>query len=135
MNLSSLRKNTEPNQALQTTTMAVTDRAPSSTLRASHGRVWSITFGKTEISEYTDERITESNDESEPCSKKRIIESYSILKSEFTEYMIPEFQTSQMKAHGSRIESEPNQALQTMTVLVTPRAEPRVAPSTVMSDL
>jgi hypothetical protein len=35
-----IRENkTEANQSLQTTTMAVTDRAPSSTLRASHGRV------------------------------------------------------------------------------------------------
>jgi hypothetical protein len=32
-------KTTEPNQSLQTTIMAVTDRAPSSTLRASHDRV------------------------------------------------------------------------------------------------
>jgi len=29
---------TEPNQALELTTMAVTDYAPSSILRASHGR-------------------------------------------------------------------------------------------------
>lgn len=32
-------KTTEPNQALQTTIIAVTDRAPSSTLRASYDRV------------------------------------------------------------------------------------------------
>ena len=31
-------KTTEPNQALEPTTTAVTDRAPSSTLRASCGR-------------------------------------------------------------------------------------------------
>ena len=39
---------TEPNQSLQTTIMAVTDRAPSSTLRASHDRVLSQTLGKEE---------------------------------------------------------------------------------------
>jgi hypothetical protein len=32
-------KTTEPNQSLQTTTVAVTFRAPSRTKRASHGRV------------------------------------------------------------------------------------------------
>jgi len=36
---------TEPNQALEPTTTAVTDRAPSSTLRASCGRSSSLTFG------------------------------------------------------------------------------------------
>ena len=39
-------KTTEPNQAPEPTTTAVTDRAPSSTLRASCGRGSSWTFGK-----------------------------------------------------------------------------------------
>jgi len=34
------KKKTEPNQALQRTITAVTERAPSSTLRASHDRLW-----------------------------------------------------------------------------------------------
>ena len=39
-------KTTEPNQAMQRTSASVTDRAPSSTLRASHSRLWSYTLGK-----------------------------------------------------------------------------------------
>ena len=37
--LDGLRDEKKPNQALQRTIMAVTDRAPSSTLRASHSRL------------------------------------------------------------------------------------------------
>jgi hypothetical protein len=39
-------KTTEPNQALQRTTVLVTDRAPSSTLRAKHGRLRALTMGE-----------------------------------------------------------------------------------------
>jgi hypothetical protein len=48
MNISGARNpnRTEPNQALQRTNMLVTDRAPSSTLRAKHVRRWALTFGK-----------------------------------------------------------------------------------------